>query len=63
VTADDHSMSSEGVLRRLVAEIAADRYLAKIGSPLVNNTAYLAAVAYLELKDLLATERDGSPRG
>lgn len=40
-------------LRKLVAEIAADDYRAKIGSPLTNNTAYLEAVALLELRETL----------
>lgn len=44
-------------LRALVAEIAADDYRAKIGSPLTNNTAYLKAIALLELRDTL--ERRG----
>ena len=48
------------LLRRLVAEIAADDYRAKIGSPLTNNTAYLAAVAFLELRDLLERGHPGA---
>jgi hypothetical protein len=41
---------AEDALRELVAEIAADDYRAKIGSPLTNNTAYLKAVALLEMR-------------
>ena len=47
-------------LRELVAEIAADDYRAKSGSPLTNNTAYLKAVALLETRDLM--QRGGRPR-
>jgi hypothetical protein len=44
---------AEDALRELVAEIAADDYRAKIGSPLTHNTAYLKAVALLETRDLM----------
>lgn len=48
---------AEDALRELVAEIAADDYRARIGSPLVNNTAYLKAVALLALRDAMQRGR------
>lgn len=48
---------AEDALRALVAEIAADEYRARNGSPLTNNTAYLKAVAFLEIRDLLQRRR------
>lgn len=51
---------AEDALRELVAEIAADDYRAKIGSPLTNNTAYLKAVALLQTRD--AMQRGGRRR-
>ena len=44
---------AEDALRELVAEIAADDYRARIGSPLTNNTAYLRAAAVLATRDLM----------
>lgn len=48
---------AEDALRELVAEIAADDYRARIGSPLINNTAYLKAVALLETRDVMQRGR------
>jgi hypothetical protein len=44
---------AEDALRDLVAEIAADDYRARIGSPLTHSTAYLKAVALLQTRDAM----------
>lgn len=51
---------AEDALRELVAEIAADDYRTRTGSPLTNNTAYLKAVALLELRETM--QRGGRGR-
>lgn len=44
-------------LRRLVAEIGAGDYRDRIGHPLRNNTAYLGALALVQVADLLERDR------
>lgn len=59
--AEEQDLSTEGALRGLLAEVAVGDYRDKVGNALTNNTAFLEAVAALELLDLL--ERDGRPDG
>lgn len=49
--------SVDAALRRLVAEIAVGDYRDRLGQTLTLNTAYLKAVATLELNDLLERDR------
>ena len=51
---DDEALSLEEALRRLVAEIAFGSYRDPLGHRLTMNTAYLEAVALLDLSDTLA---------
>ena len=48
---------AEDALRELVAEVARDNYRSLAGSPLVNNIAYLKAVAVLQMRDLMQRRR------
>lgn len=43
----------EGALQNLVDQIRADDYRARIGSPLIHNTAFLEAVALLDMRRVL----------
>ena len=61
--AEEQEISLEATLRRLLAEIAVGDYRDGLGHPLTRNTAYIQAVAMLELVDLLGGERDSRERG